>query len=91
MALRLRISGIVQGVGYRAAFADQAHALGLSGWVRNRRDGSVEALICGSTDAMEAICTWARRGPPQALVRELAIEEISQEFAADGFSIHPTQ
>jgi acylphosphatase len=53
MAKHLRIAGIVQGVGYRASFEAQARALGLSGWVRNRRDGSVEAMVSGDAQAIE--------------------------------------
>lgn len=64
----VRIRGHVQGVGYRNALHAQATALGLSGWVRNRSDGSVEALVAGAPAALEAILEWARRGPPAARV-----------------------
>lgn len=64
----VRIRGHVQGVGYRNALHAQATALGLSGWVRNRSDGSVEALVAGPPAAVEAILEWARRGPPAARV-----------------------
>ena len=64
----VRIRGHVQGVGYRNALHAQATALGLSGWVRNRSDGSVEALVAGAPAGMEAILEWARRGPPAARV-----------------------
>ena len=84
MAKRLMIEGRVQGVGYRASFADQAVALGLSGWVRNRRDGSVEACVHGDAAAIEAIIVWARRGPPAALVRNVTIEEAAEPAPADG-------
>lgn len=64
----VRIRGHVQGVGYRNALHARATALGLSGWVRNRSDGSVEALVADAPAGMEAILEWARRGPPAARV-----------------------
>ena len=64
----VRIRGHVQGVGYRNALHARATALGLFGWVRNRSDGSVEALVAGPPAAVEAILEWARRGPPAARV-----------------------
>lgn len=57
----LRITGRVQGVGYRWNMAQQAQALGISGWVRNRRDGSVEALACGPVEAVEALTGFGQR------------------------------
>lgn len=66
--LHLRIVGMVQGVGYRYALQDEASRLGLTGWVRNRRDGSVEAVVQGSQEAVDALAAWARRGPPAARV-----------------------
>ena len=64
----LRIHGHVQGVGYRNALHAQATRLGLAGWVRNRSDGSVEALVCGPADALDRLVEWSRRGPPAARV-----------------------
>lgn len=91
MAKRLTIAGRVQGVGYRAAFADRAIALGLSGWVRNRRDGSVEAGIGGEAAAIEAMIVWARRGPPAAVVEHVVVEELmAQGSDAGAFTILPT-
>ncbi len=57
----LRITGRVQGVGYRWNMAQQAQALGISGWVRNRRDGSVEALACGPVEAVGALTGFEQR------------------------------
>ena len=89
MARRLRIRGVVQGVGYRAGFARQAQRLGLSGWVRNRLDGSVEALVAGDAVALEQILDWARRGPPAARVNEVEVAE-ADDAAAGGFEVRPT-
>lgn len=93
VARRLRISGRVQGVGYRAAFAAEAQRLGLTGFVRNRRDGSVEAEVAGAARAVDAIIAWARQGPPLARVASVEIEAIEPDAtlaAARDFSIAPT-
>lgn len=71
---RLFISGRVQGVGFRYSLQREAERLGLAGWVRNRSDGSVEALAQGAPDALEALTAWARRGPPAARVAEVKAE-----------------
>lgn len=92
MAKHLRIVGLVQGVGYRASFERQALALKLSGWVRNRADGSVEALVRGSPDAIERIIAWAKRGPSAAQVRDVAITDVEDEAVSDErFEVLPTQ
>lgn len=83
MDKRLTIEGRVQGVGYRAAFADKAIALGLSGWVRNLRDGSVEACVHGEAAAVEAIILWARQGPPAARVGNVTIEDSDEPAPLD--------
>lgn len=64
----LRMHGRVQGVGYRWALCAEAQRLGLRGWVRNRRDGTVEALVAGPLEAVEALVVWAERGPSMARV-----------------------
>ncbi len=72
----LRIRGLVQGVGYRNAMQAEATRLGLSGWVRNRSDGSVEALAAGPAPALDQLVAWARRGPPAARVGEVSWEAV---------------
>jgi acylphosphatase len=76
--VRLRISGRVQGVSFRAFVADEAQARGLQGWVRNRADRSVEAVLAGKTEAIDAMVETCRRGPPGAKVERLEIEEAGE-------------
>ena len=75
---RLIVTGAVQGVYYRHSMRIEAERLGISGWVRNRADGSVEALIGGGAEAVAAIINWARRGPPNARVAHVAVEFDSE-------------
>ena len=70
-AVHLSIHGTVQGVGYRDALSLQALEHAVHGWVRNRRDGSVEAVIQGDAQAVETVVRWARRGPAAARVERL--------------------
>lgn len=79
IARRLTIRGRVQGVGFRYALADEARARKLSGWVRNRRDGSVEAIVAGPEADVEALIAWAHRGPPAARVSEVAVEPATTD------------
>ena len=91
MTKHLIVTGKVQGVGYRAAFEAQARALGLSGWVRNRLDGSVEALVAGEPAALEQIVAWAGRGPSHAEVRNVTIADVTDSELLDpGFVVRPT-
>ncbi len=71
----IRIHGHVQGVGYRWALCAEATRLVLTGWVRNRRDGSVEALVVGDSDAVDTLLVWAQRGPPMARVDNVTVSE----------------
>lgn len=92
---RLVIHGRVQGVGYRAAFAAEAERLGLIGWVRNRHEGTVEALVAGDAPAVEAISAWARNGPPLARVEAIETFDANagdaRELAGrDGFAVRAT-
>ena len=73
-ARRLVITGYVQGIGYRYAMVRTAQNLGVTGWVRNRADGSVEAMICGDAEQVAAMIAWARRGPAGAEVTHVAVE-----------------
>jgi len=80
----LRVSGRVQGVGFRYYAIKTARELGVTGWVRNRYDGSVEAMVHGTPEAVEAMIAWARRGPPGAVVTDVRIAEGSGEFPEFG-------
>jgi acylphosphatase len=87
--LRLRISGRVQGVGFRAFVADEAEIRGLAGWVRNRAEGNVEAVIAGESDRVDAMLEACSRGPRGAHVENVAIEAANESElgAGSGFAI----
>jgi acylphosphatase len=85
---RLIISGVVQGVGFRYSMMAQARLLGITGWVRNRRDGSVEAMIAGDAAQIEAMLAWSRTGPAGGAVEKLIVESATGEFA--DFELRPT-
>lgn len=89
LTLTLAITGTVQGVGYRWWFEGQARRYGLDGWVRNRRDGSVEALISGPAAAVEAVIRRAHDGPPAARVRAVQRSPAAAP-EAPGFRRKPT-
>jgi acylphosphatase len=91
VARRLTIRGRVQGVGYRDAMVDAASALGVCGWVRNRRDGAVEALIQGGARAVESLMSWCRRGPPAARVTEVAALDSTPDPALGAFERRSTE
>ncbi|TPK90925.1 MULTISPECIES: acylphosphatase [unclassified Mesorhizobium] len=82
-AVRARISGTVQGVSYRVWTRGEAMRLGLTGWVRNERDGSVAALIAGADAAVMAMIERLWQGPPGALVSKVEIEEASDDMPVD--------
>ncbi len=71
---RIRVYGLVQGVFFRATMRDVATSLGVTGWVRNVPDGSVEAVLEGPRDAVEKVIEWAHRGPPAAVVERVEVK-----------------
>jgi len=85
----LRISGRVQGVGYRIWAERAAAAFGIRGWVRNRSDGSVELHACGSENAIGALIEACRQGPRAAIVTDVTIIEAEDDDSV-GFSARPT-
>ncbi len=88
--VHVMITGIVQGVGYRAFVERQATSLGLCGWVRNRKDGSVEAIFSGEVASVDAILTACRRGPRLAMVEEVRMMERSVDGDLREFDVLPT-
>ena len=73
--------GRVQGVGFREACVHEARRAGVTGWVRNRMDGSVEAMLQGAPDRVDALCRWLRDGDTPGLVERVDVESIEQPFA----------
>jgi acylphosphatase len=89
-AVRLRITGRVQGVGYRLWATRTAAGLGLRGWVRNRSDGSVEALATGAPEAVAALVEACRQGPRGAQVSAVTVAEAEDDGSL-GFGALPTE
>jgi acylphosphatase len=89
VSMRVRIEGRVQGVGFRYWTEGVADDLGLAGWVRNRRDGSVEALFAGPVADVRQMIERCRDGPPSAEVAAVAFLEEGSE-APSGFAVLPT-
>ncbi len=93
--LQVMIRGRVQGVGYRAGLEYQAASSGLEGWVRNRRDGSVEALFAGPPTRVAEMVALCRHGPPSARVDNVtsetaSVEELNLRRAGEAFSVLAT-
>jgi acylphosphatase len=84
----LVIAGRVQGVGFRYALQAEATRLRLTGWVRNRRDGTVEAVVAGAAGAVEALVAWAHHGPPAARVSRVTVTPGDGRY--EGFELRPT-
>jgi acylphosphatase len=88
-SVKLRITGRVQGVWYRAWTSERAAAFGLDGWVRNRSDGSVEALLSGEAAAVDAMVDACRLGPPAARVDGVEVSDAAPPDSP-GFHKRPT-
>ena len=86
----LVVTGKVQNVYYRAWFVEQARALGLDGWVRNRADGSVEAVVQGPGEMVATMIEHARRGSPASRVADVMVGEDASGDRLEGFSKRPT-
>ena len=87
--VRAIVTGRVQGVSYRASTADEAQRLGLTGWVKNRRDGSVELEAEGDADRVAALLAWCEHGPPAARVSRVVVDELAPA-GDDEFTVRPT-
>jgi acylphosphatase len=93
--VRLRITGVVQGVGFRAFVENAASRAGACGWVRNRRDHSVEAVIAGTPETVGEMIVACRRGPPGSSVEAVDMEaadaaDLAEGRPGGGFSVLPT-
>jgi acylphosphatase len=89
--VRISIRGRVQGVGYRAFLRAEAERCGVTGWVRNRRDGTVEAELTGSETAVSAALEAAGRGPPAGVVEHVeVVEAFAPETPERGVTVRPT-
>jgi acylphosphatase len=78
-SVRFLVTGRVQGVGYRAAAAQEASRLGISGWAKNLSDGRVEVVARGTPDAVESLTEWLWKGPPAARVSSVLAEHSDAE------------
>ena len=87
---RLVITGRVQGVGYRDWALATGRRLGVSGWVRNRSDGTVEALVVGEEEAVGSMIEACRRGPSLARVDAIDVDPVDLDVLPDGFTRLPT-
>jgi acylphosphatase len=89
--VRVIVTGRVQGVFYRQSARDRAAALGLSGWVRNLSDGTVELQAVGPRQTVETLLAWCKEGPPHAVVQDIAVtwleeDELNESTRAVGFT-----
>lgn len=88
--VRLEITGQVQGVGSRWTMAEQARRLGIRGWVRNRRDGSVEVMVAGDSASVDQLIVWAHKGPPTAAIEAVKVIADGTETEFESFEQRPT-
>ena len=91
IARRLVVRGRVQGVGYRFAMSEAALAEGVAGWVRNRRDGTVEAVVQGDEASVARLIEWCRRGPRGAHVAAVDAEALDVDPALQDFATRATE
>lgn len=84
------VRGRVQGVGYRYSMRRRATEVGVAGWVRNRRDGTVEAEIEGTEQQVEQMLAWADEGPPMARVEAVRVTEVDPTGESGGFDTRST-
>jgi acylphosphatase len=84
------VSGDVQGVGYRYTMRLEARALGVTGWVRNRPDGTVEAEVEGTAEQVDAALAWMAQGPPGSRVADAHVTELSPTPSESSFDVRPT-
>ena len=89
--VRAIVSGRVQGVSYRAFTVAEALLLGLTGWVKNRVDGTVALEAQGAPERVADLLVWCKQGPPQARVSVVAVEELTPVTDEEGFSIRATE
>ncbi|MEO8856106.1 MAG: acylphosphatase [Burkholderiaceae bacterium] len=90
ITVHLDITGAVQGVCYRASMQTEARRLGLDGWVRNRSDGRVEALVQGSPAQVQDITAWCHKGPPQSRVQSVTSTTVDARERCAGFACRDT-
>jgi acylphosphatase len=88
-AVRARVTGLVQGVGFRQGCRQMARSNGLDGWVRNAPDGSVEVFAQGSADSVDALITWLWSGPSAARVSGVESDSVAADYTLRDFFIHP--
>ena len=84
--VRCLVAGRVQGVWYRGSTAEQARRLSLRGWAKNLPDGTVEVVVAGDPDGVEALCAWLWKGPPSAEVSDVTVEVYPESVLA-GFEV----
>ncbi len=85
--VRIVVSGRVQGVSFRSSLREEARRFGVVGWVRNRADGSVEAMLQGKEETVERLIAWAHHGPPGAFVTRLRTEKLGPSQTITAFYI----
>ncbi|HET19975.1 MAG TPA: acylphosphatase [Chromatiales bacterium] len=90
IARRIVVRGRVQGVYFREGMRAEADRLGVSGWMRNLADGSVEAFLQGKPQAVEGLLEWAHRGPPMARVDGVQVKESHPDPGIEGFNRLPS-